>query len=64
MTCRVCHSAAVTRPSNPRRPRLLARPTGKRPDRDEMNERVMRRFSKTMEYLAESERRERDDAEL
>jgi hypothetical protein len=40
-------------PDKPPSPKLPPRPTGKKPDGDEMYERVMKRFPKTMARLAE-----------
>lgn len=37
----------------PKKPKLEARPNGKQPDGDEMYERVMKRYPKTMARLAE-----------
>jgi hypothetical protein len=37
----------------PKKPKLVARPTGAKPDGDEMYERVMKRYPKVMARLAE-----------
>ncbi|HYI41720.1 MAG TPA: hypothetical protein VE053_15535 [Allosphingosinicella sp.] len=43
----------AARKKTPKHPPLEPRPTGRQPDGDEMYERVMKRYPKTMARLAE-----------